>query len=298
MPIRLACPCGKKVVVRDEHAGKSTRCPGCGRVLRIPLPGRPPVALPNLPAWAQQHRCVVCGGSFSVAEGDLSDGEFVCEACLRSGAGFKLRNVALVLGAVAFAAALVAAAVYVARLGDEERRRSRKRRAAAEESEADSEPSGKEAPSGTPFGSASGRMGPSLDTPIGTLESAYFTSDWGMWLIDQNGAIPGMKVREYLAVRFRTKARKVGPWNAADFKVADERGNVYGALAIDVGARGLYWYDHAKEVIGFDEVTLAQGAKPIAVVAFDLRDPTAKRVTVRYKKEEARLDVLPSPPPK
>lgn len=70
------------------------------------------------------------------------------------------------------------------------------------------------------------------------------------------------------------------------------------ALAIDVGARGLYLYDHARAVIGFGEATLAQGAKPIVVVAFDLRDPAAERVTVRYRKEEARLDVLPSPPPK
>ncbi len=36
MPIRIACQCGKQMQVKDEHAGKSVRCPGCGQILRIP----------------------------------------------------------------------------------------------------------------------------------------------------------------------------------------------------------------------------------------------------------------------
>src|SRR5688572_15973398 len=35
MPIRLNCPCGKKLQVADQLAGKRTRCPGCDRVLSV-----------------------------------------------------------------------------------------------------------------------------------------------------------------------------------------------------------------------------------------------------------------------
>ncbi len=36
MPIRMACPCGQKLQVKDEHAGKVIKCPACGTALRIP----------------------------------------------------------------------------------------------------------------------------------------------------------------------------------------------------------------------------------------------------------------------
>jgi hypothetical protein len=46
MAIPVACECGKKFRAKDEHAGKRTRCPGCGTELRIGHPCVPPIPLP------------------------------------------------------------------------------------------------------------------------------------------------------------------------------------------------------------------------------------------------------------
>src|SRR4051812_582135 len=59
--LRLPCPsCSKKLNVRDEFAGKSVRCSGCGTLVRIPalaatpsfVPGSPPQ--PDQPASSEQ----------------------------------------------------------------------------------------------------------------------------------------------------------------------------------------------------------------------------------------------------
>ncbi len=36
MPVRIKCPCGKLLNVKDELRGKQIKCPGCGKVLRVP----------------------------------------------------------------------------------------------------------------------------------------------------------------------------------------------------------------------------------------------------------------------
>ena len=36
MPIRFSCSCGQELQAGDEHAGRTTRCPGCGSELTIP----------------------------------------------------------------------------------------------------------------------------------------------------------------------------------------------------------------------------------------------------------------------
>jgi len=36
MAIRFSCACGKEMQAQDEHAGRKTRCPGCGAALKIP----------------------------------------------------------------------------------------------------------------------------------------------------------------------------------------------------------------------------------------------------------------------
>jgi hypothetical protein len=36
MPIDLTCPCGKRLQVSDEFAGRQGRCPACGGLLQIP----------------------------------------------------------------------------------------------------------------------------------------------------------------------------------------------------------------------------------------------------------------------
>jgi hypothetical protein len=38
MPIKVSCACGKKLSVKDEHAGKRLKCPACQKPLRIPRP--------------------------------------------------------------------------------------------------------------------------------------------------------------------------------------------------------------------------------------------------------------------
>jgi hypothetical protein len=48
MTIMLACSCGRKLVVGDEHAGRQGRCPACGRIVDIPDPNQPRQALEPL----------------------------------------------------------------------------------------------------------------------------------------------------------------------------------------------------------------------------------------------------------
>ena len=38
MPITVSCPCGKKLRVADEHAGKRVKCPACQAVSTVPAP--------------------------------------------------------------------------------------------------------------------------------------------------------------------------------------------------------------------------------------------------------------------
>jgi ABC-type Na+ efflux pump permease subunit len=38
MAIKVACACGKKLSVKDEHAGRRVKCPECQQPLRIPRP--------------------------------------------------------------------------------------------------------------------------------------------------------------------------------------------------------------------------------------------------------------------
>jgi len=51
MPIRIKCQCGKALSVKDEMAGKAIKCPGCAKVIRVPLATKPAaVAAPPEPA--------------------------------------------------------------------------------------------------------------------------------------------------------------------------------------------------------------------------------------------------------
>ena len=40
-PFRFNCDCGQTCQARPEHAGKKTKCPGCGKILTIPSPDEP-----------------------------------------------------------------------------------------------------------------------------------------------------------------------------------------------------------------------------------------------------------------
>lgn len=41
MPIRVTCPCGRQLAVKDSLAGKKVKCPKCKQPLLIPGPGSP-----------------------------------------------------------------------------------------------------------------------------------------------------------------------------------------------------------------------------------------------------------------
>ncbi|HEX5103619.1 MAG TPA: hypothetical protein VFV87_07410, partial [Pirellulaceae bacterium] len=36
MPLRVRCPTGHKLIVPDDRAGRSLRCPRCGEVTQVP----------------------------------------------------------------------------------------------------------------------------------------------------------------------------------------------------------------------------------------------------------------------
>src|SRR3954468_7055298 len=37
MPILVMCSCGRTLRARDEQAGKRCKCPGCGKILTVPI---------------------------------------------------------------------------------------------------------------------------------------------------------------------------------------------------------------------------------------------------------------------
>lgn len=46
MPIVISCPCGKKLRVKEDHAGRKIKCPGCATVLSVPKPAAAKNAAP------------------------------------------------------------------------------------------------------------------------------------------------------------------------------------------------------------------------------------------------------------
>jgi len=52
MPINVHCDCGKTLRVKDEYAGRSGKCPACGRRVDVPLPEPEPAADDDLYALA------------------------------------------------------------------------------------------------------------------------------------------------------------------------------------------------------------------------------------------------------
>lgn len=52
MPIRLKCSCGKALSLKDEFAGKSIKCPGCAKVIKVPA-GKPVAAAAKPPAKSE-----------------------------------------------------------------------------------------------------------------------------------------------------------------------------------------------------------------------------------------------------
>lgn len=100
MPIRIQCQCGKTLNVRDDLAGKTVKCPGCGQPIRVggqAAPAKPSASMPatqTRPATqsrpAAQSRPAEASGPAASAGGldDLFDEEgfsqqvaALCPAC-------------------------------------------------------------------------------------------------------------------------------------------------------------------------------------------------------------------------
>lgn len=64
MPLVISCPsCSQKLSFKDEHAGKKSKCPGCGTILSIPLAKAVPIsraipvsASPMTPALIEEEK--------------------------------------------------------------------------------------------------------------------------------------------------------------------------------------------------------------------------------------------------
>jgi hypothetical protein len=95
MPIQFECNCGKRLQAKDEHAGKRTKCPACGKTLVIgaapaptmplvdpvafskpspavppppPLPGQAPMAFAPPPMFAPQSPYQPYGMGYGTAD--------------------------------------------------------------------------------------------------------------------------------------------------------------------------------------------------------------------------------------
>ena len=61
--ITLQCPCGRRMTVGPQHAGRQGRCPSCGRLLQIPAAASmAPAAAPS-PTFA--GNCAICQTSIA-----------------------------------------------------------------------------------------------------------------------------------------------------------------------------------------------------------------------------------------
>ena len=47
MPITVTCSCGRKLAAKDEYAGRTVKCPGCGQPLKIPEAATAPPIAPS-----------------------------------------------------------------------------------------------------------------------------------------------------------------------------------------------------------------------------------------------------------
>lgn len=66
MAVRIKCSCGKVLSIRDELRGKAVKCPGCGKVLRVPATaggGRSSAAKPSSAATASPKAAPAVGAA-------------------------------------------------------------------------------------------------------------------------------------------------------------------------------------------------------------------------------------------
>lgn len=86
MPIQFQCQkCSKVLKVKDEHAGKAAKCPGCGQALGIPAPREPGPPKASAPVPAEQKpqtvACFLCEKPVRKNEAVERGDEFYCKEC-------------------------------------------------------------------------------------------------------------------------------------------------------------------------------------------------------------------------
>jgi DNA-directed RNA polymerase subunit RPC12/RpoP len=74
--------CGRLLKLPHSYAGKTTECPGCLKLVRVPgaAATTAPVQAPKPAAHATQL-CVDCGGAFPAGQMMQHNGQAVCTEC-------------------------------------------------------------------------------------------------------------------------------------------------------------------------------------------------------------------------
>ena len=75
MPITINCPCGKKLLAKDDVRGKNVKCPNCSKVLHVPV---------DRPRGAPSTVLVKCEcGKVLKVRGSVSAAGLKCPSCDR-----------------------------------------------------------------------------------------------------------------------------------------------------------------------------------------------------------------------
>ena len=77
MPIQLTCPNGHRLTAKDEHVGRTLKCPACQTPVTVPIVDSPPPPPP-----AKQLFCTNCGNS-------VSEQAVACMSCGAKPTGHK-----------------------------------------------------------------------------------------------------------------------------------------------------------------------------------------------------------------
>ncbi len=80
MSIIVACECGARFNANEQHRGRSTICPKCGRYLLI-QPSNSPTPIVN----KKTFNCAECGQLFDATQVVKYEDEIVCKRCLTEG---------------------------------------------------------------------------------------------------------------------------------------------------------------------------------------------------------------------
>ena len=69
MAIKFSCECGQRFTAKDEHVGRQSRCPNCGRAVVIPAAPQPKRSEPRPPKITPFLYCYSCRGKVDQPNG-------------------------------------------------------------------------------------------------------------------------------------------------------------------------------------------------------------------------------------